>query len=164
MRVFGRCGQGSLVRAQFLLHTGNTCNFRRISHEIIYSVILLYPLIQEWQLLVISESICTLDHFVLVNRLKGISLSARRRGWIEHLIASPEIIDRESDLLLHARDSRNPKPIPVMPRRCNLLISHKPIHSHAYSAMSMESQNLPSRDEIWLVSSGRWNDAFRGCI
>ena len=38
-----------------------------------YIVFLLFPLIQERQFLVISESICTLDHFVLVNRLEGLS-------------------------------------------------------------------------------------------
>ena len=72
--------QGSLVRAPVLPHTGYTCNLRRISHEIIYMAFLLFPLIQERQLLVISDSICTLDHFVLVNCLEGLSLSARRSG------------------------------------------------------------------------------------
>ena len=63
--------QGSLVRAPALPHTGYTCNLRRISHEIMYMVFLLFPLIQERQFLVISECICTLDHFVLVNCLDG---------------------------------------------------------------------------------------------
>ena len=52
--------QGSLVRAPALPHTGNTCNLRRISHEIMYMVFLLFPLIQKRQFLNISESICTL--------------------------------------------------------------------------------------------------------
>ena len=57
-----------------------------------YMVFLLPSLIQEMQFLVISESICTLDHFVLDNRLEGLSGA----GWVVHLIASPEIIDRDS--------------------------------------------------------------------
>ena len=72
--------QGSLVRAPVLPRTGYTCNLRRISHEIIYMVFLLFPLTQERQFLVISDSICTLDNFVLVNCLEGLSLSARRSG------------------------------------------------------------------------------------
>ena len=48
--------QGSLVRAPALPHTGYTCNLRSISHEIMYMVFLLFPLIQERQFLVISES------------------------------------------------------------------------------------------------------------
>ena len=72
-------------------------------------VFLLFSLIQERQFLVISESIYTLDYFVLVNRLEGISGA----GLVVHLIASPGMIDRESAnqiVLLHVRDSRNPKP------------------------------------------------------
>ena len=72
--------QGSLVRAPALPHTGYAFNLRRISHEIMYMVFLLFSLIQERQFLVISESICTLDHFVLVNCIEGLSLSARRVG------------------------------------------------------------------------------------
>ena len=71
---------------------------------------LLFSLIQERQFLVISESLCTLVHCVLVNHLEGLSGA----GWVVHLIESPGNIDRESaksDLLLHLRDSRNPKPI-----------------------------------------------------
>ena len=79
-----------------------------------YMGFLLFPLIQERQFLVISESICTLDHFVLVNCLEGLSLSARRRGLGRSFnciqgIHRPQI--SQSDLLVHARDSRNPKPI-----------------------------------------------------
>ena len=106
--------QGSLVRAPTLPQTGNTCNLRRISHEIMYMVFLLFPLIQERQFLVISESICTLDHFVLVNRLEGLSLSARRSGVGRSFNCIPgnhRPRISQSDLLLHARDSRNPKPI-----------------------------------------------------
>ena len=85
--------QGSLVRAPALQHTGYTCNVRRISHAIMHMVLLLFPLIQERQFLVISGSICTLDHFVLVNCLEGPSLSTKRSGY---LIASPGFIDRKS--------------------------------------------------------------------
>ena len=89
--------QGSLVRAPALPHTGYTCNLHRISHEILYMVFLLFPLIQERQFLVISESIiCTLDHFVLVNCLEGLSLSARRSGFGRSFNSSPGFIDRES--------------------------------------------------------------------
>ena len=101
--------QGSLVRAPALPHTG-----RYISHEIMYMVFLLFPLIQEWQFLVISENICTLDHFVLVNCLEGLSLSARRSGLGRSFNCIPGIHRpriSQSDLLVHARDSRNPKPI-----------------------------------------------------
>ena len=106
--------QGSLVRAPALPHTGYTCNLHRISHEILYMVFLLFPLIQERQFLVISESICTLDHFVLVNCLEGLSLSARRSGLGRSFNCIPGIHRpriSQSDLLVHARDSRNPKPI-----------------------------------------------------
>ena len=88
--------QGSLVRALALPHTGYTCNLRRISHEIMYMVFLPFPLIQERQFLVISERICTLDHFALVNCLEGLSLSARRSGSGRSFNASPGFIDRES--------------------------------------------------------------------
>ena len=92
----------------------DTCTLRSISHEIMYMVFLLFPLIQERHFLVIIESICTLDHFVLVNRLEGLSLSARRSavGRSFNCIPGnhrPRI--SQLDLLLHARDSRNPKPI-----------------------------------------------------
>ena len=161
-----------------LPHTGNTCNLRRISHEIMYMVFFLFPLIQERQFLVISESICTLDHFVLVNRLEGPSISARRSGVARSFNCIPgnhRPRISQSDLLLHARDSRNPKPIfvkiPVMLNRCNL-ISHKPTHSHSCSAISngMESQNnLPacSRDEFWSVPGKEMmhsGDAFKCTI
>ena len=73
--------QGSLVRASALPHTGYTCNLHRISHEILYMVFLLFPLIQERQFLVISESICTLDHFVLVNCLDSGSQSRPLYDW-----------------------------------------------------------------------------------
>ena len=106
--------QWSLVRAPALPHTGYTFNLLRISHEIMYMVFLLFSLIQERQFLVISESICTLDHFVLVNCLEGLSLSARRSGlgrWFNFIpgIHRPRV--SQSDLLVHARESRNPKPI-----------------------------------------------------
>ena len=84
--------QWSLVRAPALPNTGSMCNLPRISHEIMDMVFLLFSLIQERQFLVIGESICTLDHFVLVNRLEGLSGA----GWVVHLIASPGIIVRES--------------------------------------------------------------------
>ena len=106
--------QGSLVRAPALPHTGYTCNLRRISHEIMYMVFLLFPLIQERQFLVISESKCTFDHFVLVNCLDGLSLSARRSGLGRSFNCFPGIHwprISQSDLLVHVRDSRNPKPI-----------------------------------------------------
>ena len=83
--------QGSLVRAPALLHTGYTCNLRRISHDIMYMVFLLFPLIQERQFLIISESICTLDHFVPVNCLEGLRLSARRSGLNRSFNCIPEI-------------------------------------------------------------------------
>ena len=105
---------GSLVRAPALPHTVYTCNLRRISHEIMSMVFLLFPLIQERQFLVISESICTLDHFVLVNCLEGLSLSARRSGLGRSFNCTPGIHRpriSQSHLLVHARDSRNPKPI-----------------------------------------------------
>ena len=102
--------QGSLVRAPALPHTGYTCNLHRISHELLYMVFLLFPLIQERQFLVISEStcICTLDHFVV------LCLSARRSGLSRSFNCIPGIHGpriSQSDLLVHARDSRNPKPI-----------------------------------------------------
>ena len=106
--------QGSLVRAPALPHTGYTCNLHLISHEIMYMVFLLFPLIQERQFLVISESIRTLDHFVLVNCLEGLSISARRSGLGPSFYCIPGIHRpriSQSDLLVHARDSRNPKPI-----------------------------------------------------
>ena len=104
--------QGSLVRAPALPHTGYTCNLRHISHEIMYMVFPLFPPIQERQFLVISESICTLDHFVLVNCLAGLSLSARRSGLGRSFNCIPGIHRpriSQSDLLVHARDSRSPK-------------------------------------------------------
>ena len=55
-------------------------------------VFLLFSLIQEKQFLVIIESICTLDHFVLVNRLEVLSGA----GWVVHLIASRGMIDLDS--------------------------------------------------------------------
>ena len=106
--------QGSLVRAPSLPHTGYTCNLHRISHEILYMVSLLFPLIQERQFLVISESICTLDHCVLVNFLEGLSFSDRRSGLGHSFNCIPEIHRppiSQPDLLVHARDSRKPKPI-----------------------------------------------------
>ena len=106
--------QGSLVRAPALPHTGYTCNLRRISHEIMYMVFLLFPLIQERQFLVISENICTLDHFVLVKCLEGLILSSRRSGLGRSFNCIPGIHRpriSQSDLLVHARNSRNPKPI-----------------------------------------------------
>ena len=106
--------QGSLVRAPVLPHTGYTCNLHRISHEILYMVFLLFPLIQERQFLVISESICTLDHFVLVNCLEELSLSARLSGLGRSFNCIPGIHRppiSQSDLLVYARDSRNSKPI-----------------------------------------------------
>ena len=106
--------QGPLVRAPALSHTGYTCILRCISHEIMYMVFLLFPLIQERQFLVISESKCTLDHFVLVNCLEGLTLSARRSGLGRSFNCIPGIHQQrisQSDLLVHARDSRNPKPI-----------------------------------------------------
>ena len=106
--------QESLVGDPALPHTGYTCNLRRISHEIMYMVFLLFPLIQERQFLVISESICTLDHFVLVNCLEGLSLSARRSGLGRSFNCIPGTHRprmNQSDLLVHALDSRNPKPI-----------------------------------------------------
>ena len=106
--------QGSLVRAPALPYTGYTCNLHRISHEILYMVFLLFPLIQEKQFLVISESICTLDHFVLVNCLEGLSLSTRWSGLGRLFNCIPGIHRpriSQSGLLVHARDSRNPKPI-----------------------------------------------------
>ena len=106
--------QGSLVRAPALPQTGYTCTLHRISHEIIYMVFLLFPLIQERQFLVISESICTLNHFVLVNCLEGLTLSARRSGFGRSFNCNPGIHgprNSQTDLLLHARDSRNHKPI-----------------------------------------------------
>ena len=89
-------------------------NLYRISHEILYMVFLLFPLIQERQFLVISESICTLDHFVLVNCLEGLSLSARLSGLGRSFNCIPGIHRppiSQSDLLVYARDSRNSKPI-----------------------------------------------------
>ena len=86
--------QWSLVRAPALPQTGYTCNLRRISHKIMYMVFLLFPLIQERQSLVISESICTLEHFVLINCLEGLSLSARRSGLGRSFNCI--LIDRES--------------------------------------------------------------------
>ena len=106
--------QGSLVRAPDLPHTGYTCNLRRISHEIMYMVFLLFQLIQERQFLVISESICTLDHFVLVNCLEGLILSSRRSGLGHSFNCIPGIHRpriSQSDLLVHAQDSRSPKSI-----------------------------------------------------
>ena len=79
-----------------------------------YMVFLLFSLIQERQFLVISESICTLDHFVLVNYLDGLSLSVRRSGLGRSFNCTPGIHRPQishSDLLVHVRDSRNPKPI-----------------------------------------------------
>ena len=79
-----------------------------------YMVFLLFPLIQERQFLVISESICTLDHFVLVNRLEGLILSSRRSGLGRSFNCIPGIHRpriSQSDLLVPVRDSRNPKPI-----------------------------------------------------
>ena len=73
--------QGSLVRAPALPHTGYTCNLNRNSHEILYMVFLHFPLIRERQFLVISESICTLDHFVLVNCLDSGSQSRPLYDW-----------------------------------------------------------------------------------
>ena len=127
-----------------------------------YMVFLLSPLIHERQFLVISESMCTLDHVLLVNRLEDLSLSARRSGVGRTFKCIPgNHLSRisQSDLLLHARIRYNPKPIlayiPVMLSRCNLLISHKPTHFRSCSALSngMKSQNLPtcSRDEFWSV-------------
>ena len=55
-------------------------------------VFLFFSLIQERQFLVISESICALDHFVLVYRLEELSGA----GLVVHLIVSPGMIDRES--------------------------------------------------------------------
>ena len=55
-------------------------------------VFLLFSRIQERQFLVISESICTLDHFVLVNHLEVLSGA----GWVVHLIAPRGMIDRDS--------------------------------------------------------------------
>ena len=142
-------------------------------------VFLLFPLIQERQFLVISESICTLDHFVLVNCLEGLSLSARRSGLGRSFNCIPGIHRpriSQSDLLVHAWDSRNPKPIlayiPVMLRWCNLHISHKPTRSYSCSAMSngMKSQyNLPtcSRDEFSSVPGNEMmhsGDAFKCTI
>ena len=106
--------QGLLVRAPVLAHTGYKCNVRYISHEIMYMFFLLFPLIQEKQFLVISESICTLDHFVLVNCLEELSLSARRSWFSRSFNCIPGIYRpriSQSDLLVHARDSRSPKPI-----------------------------------------------------
>ena len=106
--------QGSLVRAPVLPCTGYTCNLRRISHKIMYMVFRLLPLIQERQFLLISECICTLDHFVLVNCLVGLSLSTRRSGLDRSFSCIPGIHRprmSQSDLLVHAQDSRNPKPI-----------------------------------------------------
>ena len=85
------CYGSSLLWAE-LTRYRNTCNLRRISREIMDMVFLLVSLIQERQFLVISESICPLDHFVLVNCLEGLSGA----GWVVNLIASPGIIDRES--------------------------------------------------------------------
>ena len=99
--------QGSLVRAPALPHTGYTCNLRRISHEIMYMVFLLFPLIQERQFLVISESICTLDHFVLVNCLEGLILSSRRSGLGRSFNCTPGIHRPR----ISQSDSRSPKPI-----------------------------------------------------
>ena len=90
--------QGSLVRAPALPHTGYTCNLHRISHEILCMVFLL---IQERHFLVISESICTLDHFVLVNCLEGLSLSARWSGLGRSFNSSPGFIDRESAIQIY---------------------------------------------------------------
>ena len=86
----------SLVRAPALPHTGYTCNLRRISHELMYMVFLLFPLIQERQFWIISGSVCTLDHFVLVNCLEGLSLSAKRSGLGCSFNCIPGLIDRES--------------------------------------------------------------------
>ena len=102
--------QGLLVRAPTLPHTGCTCNLRRISHEIMYMVFLLLPLIQERQFLVISESICIFEYFVLVNCLEGLILSARRSGLGRSFNCIPGIHRArisQSDLLVHARDSRS---------------------------------------------------------
>ena len=144
-----------------------------------YMVFLLFPLIQERQFLVISESICTLDHFVLVNCLEGLILSSRRSGLGRSFNYIPGIHRSrisQSDLLVHARDSRNPKPIvayiPVMLRRCNVLISYKPTHSNSCSTISNEMKyqyNLPtcSRDEFWLVPGNKMmhsGDAFKCTI
>ena len=122
-----------------------------------YMVFLLFPLIQERQFWVISESICTLDHFVLVNCLEVLSLSARRSGLGRSFNCIPGIHRpriSQSDLLVHARDSRNPKPILASFRWCwggATSISHKPTHSNSCSAISneMKSQyNLPTAETI----------------
>ena len=79
-----------------------------------YMVFLPFPRIQERQFLVISDSTCTLDHFVLVNCLEGQSLSARRSGLGRSFNCIPGIHRprmSQSDLLLHARDNRKPMPI-----------------------------------------------------
>ena len=96
-----------------MLHTDNACNFRRIIHEIIDTVILFFPLIQEGQF---SESMCTLDHFVLVNHSEGLSLSARRimvgrTCTLNCILGDHRPGISQSDLVLHARNSRSPKPI-----------------------------------------------------
>ena len=103
--------QWSLDRAPALPHTGNTCNLRRINHEIMYMVFLLFSLIQERQFSVISESICAFDHFVLINRLEKLSLSARRSGVGRTFNCTPgnhRPRISQADLLLRARDSRKP--------------------------------------------------------
>ena len=162
--------QGSLVRVLVLPNTGYTCNLRRISYKIMFMVFLLFPLIQERQFLVISESICTLDHFVLVNCLEGLSLSARRSGLSRSFnciagIHRPRM--SQSDLLVHARDSRNPKPIhaeiPVMLRRCNLLISHKPTHSYSCSAISNGMKSQYNCLHIAETNSGQFR-GMKWCI
>ena len=72
------------------------------------------PLSTDSRKAVISESICTLGHFVLVNCLEELSLSARRSGLGRSFNCIPGIHRpriSQSDLLVHARDSRSPKPI-----------------------------------------------------
>ena len=141
-------------------------------------VFLLFPLIQERQFLVISESICTLDHFVLVNCLEGLILSSRRSGLGRSFNCIPGIHRpriSQSDLLVHARDSRpciNSGDAEAVQPPLHRLISYKPTHSNSCSAISneMKSQyNLPtcSRDEFWSVPGNEMmhsGDAFKCTI
>ena len=143
-----------------------------------YMVFLLFPQIQERQFWVISESICTLDRFVLVNCLEVLSLSARRSGLGRSFNCIPGIHDRESANQIYwymcgivvtlSRSLHNF-------RWCwgdATSISHKPTHSNSCSAISneMKSQyNLPtcSRDEFWSVPRNEMmhsGDAFKCTI
>ena len=173
-------GQGSLVRAPALPHTGYTYNLHRISHEIMYMVFLLFPLIQERQFLFICESIRTLNHFVLVNCLEGLSISARRSGLGRSFNCILGFIDRESanQIYWYMRGI-----VVTLSRSLHkfrwcwggaISLSHTNlptlIHALQYLSNVMKSQyNLItySRDEFWSVPGNEMmhsGDAFKCTI